>query len=366
MKQQPYTNIIYHAEVITPLFMSGTDRYEYELREQSIKGVLRYWARVYLYSVYDKDKARDLEFKIFGGISGNEAYKSLISLRILNRNIDEISYYEITRDDPWDRRSTRFGISYLAYGLSYRKNTRSAIKPGSTFDLKIIIDNIRAQNLNIKIDIKDLIHKSISLASFIGGFGSRNRRGFGTIHFQEAGDIESLIQFLNKIKIRKTKYDAYFDLIPNLGNLKIYESKETFDSWVEAMEEIGSELSLFRSRYQPDYRNVKYILSTSSPKDLEIEKAWFGLPLNYYFRSLNGKKGNIYFYKKDDKTRLASPLIIRILKGEKYKVILSLFDLNLSKYNLYLVSKYVESKLSFGSENATKKFIETIDYKEIW
>ena len=55
-------------KIVTPIFMSGANQDDVELRPPSIKGVLRFWWRALAYSKFD-NKMEDLhkeEEKLFG------------------------------------------------------------------------------------------------------------------------------------------------------------------------------------------------------------------------------------------------------------------------------------------------------------
>jgi hypothetical protein len=83
----------------------------------------------------------------------------------------------------------------------------------------------------------------------------------------------------------------------------------------------------FRNRREPDYQNVKNAVQgklLSQP----VERAAFGLPIVFYYRSLKGAKGTLEGERHD---RRASPLFIRVtrLANGKYVLVLTLFQAQL-------------------------------------
>jgi CRISPR-associated protein Cmr1 len=101
--------------VVTPLFMSGSDKSKSELRVPSIKGVLRFWWRALaLGRLGSVSKVREEESRIFGS-AGNDVGQARVHLR-LKLPEDVIQY-----KDPIlryaDGEPVGPGARYLAYGV---------------------------------------------------------------------------------------------------------------------------------------------------------------------------------------------------------------------------------------------------------
>jgi len=106
---------------------------------------------------------------------------------------------------------------------------------------------------------------------------------------------------------------------------RIVVLNKTWPTWEKAMDEVGGILKNFRSRRQPDYQNVKNVLSGSSSGLPSVERSAFGLPIVFYYRSLDGQKGTLEGSTND---RRASPLLIRVsrLANGNYTVVMTVFQ----------------------------------------
>ena len=132
------------CEIITPLLMHGANPKYAELRPPSIKGVMRFWWRA-IHGDLDLETLREREAEIFG----NTKRKSSFNIKIDNHNL------EIDNFNPLPHKSNTFKIQ--------------GFKPTATFTIKFL-----GQNL-------ELIQDIFELATILGGFGQRARRGFGSI-----------------------------------------------------------------------------------------------------------------------------------------------------------------------------------------
>ncbi|WP_040579547.1 type III-B CRISPR module RAMP protein Cmr1 [Methylobacter tundripaludum] len=100
------TEIILKLRVVTPLFIAGAEQEQQaELREPSIKGLLRFWYR----AIYPDDP--EGEAKIFGG-QGKGQGQSGVLLRITDRKLS-LGHKD---DDRWNKTKT----AYLGYGVIVR------------------------------------------------------------------------------------------------------------------------------------------------------------------------------------------------------------------------------------------------------
>jgi CRISPR-associated protein Cmr1 len=361
------------CKIITPLFMGGAE-FNPELRTQSINGILRWWFRISKGNIED-------EKRLFGWAS-NQSNQGLVRLFI---NFDKLKTEIFSKE--FDQRGyvrNDSGLNYLGFSLDQRfkkdnpKPQRSYIKESQTFNL-IISFHPKATE-----EDKKKFFATLWLAFNLGNFGSRSRRGFGSIKItsinnHNINDLYSLSfnptqnlkewinQNLNKIK-------AYINPTLNaFDSLKIYKiEKSNFNqlkNWTEEVQKgrkgkflknqwgknninnhmnlldfMGFLLATFRSYRDPDYQTAKNLLQNNT-NNLTFERAIFGLPLNFYFSSLN--RGDTLNAKLQNQTlRRASPLIIKILEcNNNYEgifiVIKSQFlpngySLNFSKQKVYL------------------------------
>jgi CRISPR-associated protein Cmr1 len=333
------------CKIITPLFMGGAE-FNPELRTQSINGILRWWFRVAGGNIKD-------EKRLFGWAS-DQSNQGLVRLFI--KDFDKLKT-EIFSKEFDQKGSVRndSGLNYLGFSLDQRfkkdnpKSQRSYIKESQTFNL-IISFHPRATE-----EDKKKFFATLWLAFNLGNFGSRSRRGFGSIKiisinnhninnlyglsFNPNQNLKEWInQNLNKIKdyinptqnafdslkiykIEKSNFNQLENWLKEVQNgrkgkfLKNQWGKNNINNHMNLLDFMGFLLAAFRSYRNPDYQNAKNILqnNTNNPTNPTFERAIFGLPLNFYFSSLN--RGDTLNAKLQNQTlRRASPLIIKILE----------------------------------------------------
>ena len=397
------------CKIITPLFMGGAE-FNPELRTQSINGILRWWFRVAGGNIKD-------EKSLFGWAS-DQSNQGLVKLFI--KDFDKLKTEIFSKE--FDQRGyvrNDSGLNYLGFSLDQRfkkdnpKPQRSYIKESQTFKL-IISFHPRATEEDEK-----KFFATLWLAFNLGNFGSRSRRGFGSIKitpinnhnindlyglsFNPTQNLKEWIkQNLNKIKtyinptqnafdslkiykIEKSNFNQLKNWLKEVQKgrqgkfLKKQWGKNNINNHMNLLDFMGFLLSAFRSYRNPDYQNAKNILQNKTnnlTNNLTFERAIFGLPLNFYFSSLNTeKKGDTLNAKLQNQTlRRASPLIIKILEcNNNYEgifiVIKSQFLHKKSQflpdgYSLYFSNK----KVYLPKENewkAIKEFINSLKNKNL-
>jgi CRISPR-associated protein Cmr1 len=106
--------------ILTPLFMSGSDKSKAELRVPSIKGALRFWWRALaLGRLGSVGKVRENESRIFGS-AGSDFGQARVHLRLklpedLNQYQDQILRYA-------DGQPIGPGARYLGLGIKLLSN----------------------------------------------------------------------------------------------------------------------------------------------------------------------------------------------------------------------------------------------------
>lgn len=322
----------YQLEIVTPLFLGGANpRGNPELRASSFRGAMRFWLRALLGGVLgdDPQKIFEYESKVFGSTENG----SPVIIRVEHPNLNPrsyISYSQLTQNKE--------GLSYLFFSArgTRSQNERQAISPGQSFKV----------TLQLKHGIQDSLpletaHASLWLLTHFGGIGSRSRRGGGNLQVRSVdinGNMSSsLPSFGIKAKtpeeLQKELTDKLSSLhnwaVENFNNLKSVELKEqpnfdvlhnrccriwiineSYNNWSDALNALGQVMKSFRQRYMPDYANVKSVIQGQGSLE-PVKRAAFGLPIVFYFRSLNNKRETL---TGETHERQASPLIIRIIK----------------------------------------------------
>jgi len=263
------------CKTITPLFMGGAFQ-QPQLRTQSINGVLRWWFRVAGGSIDD-------EKRIFGW-AGETSNQGLVRIHL------EEPFFK-----PQDFSPEQPGYNYLGFSLKMTK--REAVPENQSFTLKIYFHPKSTNN-----DIKKFF-SSLWLAFNLGNFGSRARRGFGSIKIENIKENENDItndcfglSFIpdrnladwinNNLKQIKTiLYPSPRQDIPYVFyNFEIYLFDEDND-WKNLLNEAGMTYRNFRRKEKLDDRII------------------FGLPIV-----------SVSVYRN---LRRASPLIFKVIEINK-------------------------------------------------
>ncbi len=331
------------CKIITPLFMGGANQ-QAELRTQSFNGLFRYWFRL-LGGSFDDEK------RLFGW-GGEGARKGIVQIFCKSEGLCKRLFAKAF--DSNGRVIPNRGINYLGFSPDTRFNInqnrpRREYLLGS-FELTIMFNPTANEE-----DIKKFL-SSVWCAFYLGNFGSRSRRGFGSIVVEEIdGDVPSDLNFkpngnicdwlrgqLNKIK-NLNYWNPRKDIPWVFGNMEVYKvekgSIRQLQSWIKdvqngrrgrylvnrwALSSIGNInylhdfmgflLLAYRSYYQPDYRIARGIIQNpgNAQQNQVIERSIFGLPLNFYFSSLR-RGGAVEASLNKEKLRRASPLVFKII-----------------------------------------------------
>jgi CRISPR-associated protein Cmr1 len=330
---------VLHLETVTPLFLGGADpRGEPELRAASFRGALRFWLRALLGGMIgDKnlDALRQAEAAVLGS---TETGASPVVVRIRNLSGGApIPFSAIG--------SGKQGLAYLFFATRGTQNEpeRKAIPAGSSFELEL--------SLRTGTQDRDALPKAYAalwLLTHLGGLGARSRRGAGSLQVTRIqGNAPNLA--LPYLEIRaSTPKQLQTELQEGLSKLrkstggtasvgcpsrfdvlhpdvcKVWVVDKEFSSWEEALDAIGQRMQQFRSRRAPDYQNAKNAVQGKHLTQ-PIERAAFGLPIVFYYRSLKGAKGTLEGERHD---RRASPLFIHVtrLSSRKHALVLTFFQ----------------------------------------
>lgn len=196
----------FEVEIVTPLFLGGSDPKKAELRVPAIKGALRFWWR----ALYGSDNLEDMkkrESEIFGSTDKKAGFS--IQLKKINNISPILGNLPPGVKIPTQSKGKIFKISiieYLAYGLcEYKKDkkrnvyTKEHISVGSRFNILFKIFNISHE--------EQIINTFKVLVNF-GGLGSRSRNGFGSITIQDStvnpkpeGELRSFTSFSHQTKL---------------------------------------------------------------------------------------------------------------------------------------------------------------------
>jgi len=338
--------------LVTPLVLGGADPSgPPELRAPAFKGLLRYWYRA-VDPAYQSREAR-----VFGGVGPGEGQACFL-LRVTGEHLQTATFHLNERRDGKDARA---GLRYLTYSLTARGRERLFFKPGQTITLHFLFKKRPGEQQD-----RRAILASIWLLGHLGGAGARIRRGMGTValtrwsvvdpagheveawpEMQElpiAHGAASVDEWLRRFESglsclqrwfgeADTRHPTHTTLGPGsrFVLLELPPARRGEDAWENALNEAGLALHRFRLRRgvaradgDGDYHRAKRLLLRLDPasgparreaparartgREIAPERVAFGLPLQFRFRSLQGR--SIMFRGKQH-DRSASRLWIR-------------------------------------------------------
>lgn len=327
-------SVCYALKVITPLFLAGTKTAP-ELRAPSFRGALRFWLRAIVGGVIgDRNlkKIYETESFVFGSTGGISPVMIRVSARATPRRF--------TSNMP--------GVKYLFWSML--RSRREVYMPNEVRSLVL--------TMQTRSDMSDeplkMATASLWLLTHLGGIGSRSRRGGGNLQVIEVqGDLpedlpdlrvqarsprqlrdqlaEGLVKSRQLLPLSEVtpsfNRDPSFDLL-HPDHCRILVLDKTWNTWEQALNEIGEELRRFRNRREPDYSNVKDLVRGRSNSLQTVERAAFGLPIVFYYSSLGDKRGTL---EGKIHNRRASPLLIRVIRlaSGKHTIVMTFFKTRL-------------------------------------
>lgn len=144
----------------------GNAKQEAELRTQSFNGMIRYWYRLL-------GGSKETEDRIFGTASQKKAQKGKVSIKL---RINEFEKYLDNQGRPihWS------GINYLGFYLHHKPKDEPEVKR-QYIDVQQYFSLIFSFHQTLTdYEIKQFLC-AFWCSLYLGNFGSRSRRGFGSI-----------------------------------------------------------------------------------------------------------------------------------------------------------------------------------------
>ncbi len=305
------------CKTITPLFLGGANQ-QAELRTQSINGILRWWFRIAGGSIED-------ERRIFGW-GGDKANQGLVRLFIKRITFNSQDFDEN-------------GIGYNYLGFSLKMTRRKCVPINTQFDLIV-----KFHPKSTDDDIKKFFC-ALWLAFNLGNFGSRSRRGFGSIKVEKIEENnKDLIsncfdlsflptpQIENWIKDNLEKIKNILNPKPRNGIPYLFEHFEVYkyeekNDWKNLMDQAGSEYKKFRQSKNINQRIV------------------FGLPIVSVGRYRNLRKASPLMFKIIEISQSEYVLLFIIYKPKSKKDLIFYPDREINeRVNWDLISIFVRNK----------------------
>lgn len=283
-------------ETVTPLFLGGANQ-QPELRAASFRGAMRFWLRAMLGGVYGDNlkaiKAKEAE------VFGNTKRASAVVVRVKG----DLGKAEPPLLDP----KSQPGIYYMLWSVLQGQNKRKAWGAGETFTLTLL------PRLSTQSEAMNWAAMSLWLLLNLGGIGTRSRRGAGGLKANDnpenwqqewphlatwastpqdlAKNLSEGLQTWLRILDQSFESDLYasssFDVLhPNCCQIYVVSDERGWATWQEALNSMGEIFKDFRNQRTPDYHNIKDIIQGKKNEVDTVERAVFGLPQPYFYRSL--------------------------------------------------------------------------------
>jgi CRISPR-associated protein Cmr1 len=308
-------SITFDLETVTPLFLAGADQATAELRSPAFRGALRYWFRAIagFYQWNDPNQLKDIESMLLGDAGQHGV--SNINLRIINHP-EKLKCFPVPMTQDRERKQNGSGIGYLLFSMGMQNRKAIGVNIPEKFSIKFFT---RPNPKKLEQQKRNLIIAAncFWFAVNLGGFGSRERRGAGSLRvcsppILEGIEQKEIPQFLFnyqdadtlaiglKKQINKTRNNILINLgfeaskapeinqVPELELLskktvRIYLIKEPYATWREALDSVGKTYANYRNQEIPNL----------------TDRAILGLPLTGV----------------DMQNRRASPLRIKLVKS---------------------------------------------------
>jgi len=337
--------ITFKVEIITPTLMGGGFGQNDNIRPSEIKGMMRYWFRAVVGSVLGNniEEIKKVEDRLFGSQEKKSPFKILI-LNKKNLIIEE------------NLNLQKAGAKYLGFTINVNKErVLNVIKEG-TFEISFLFNN------NLSAEERRLILLSFYLATALGGFGLRSRRGFGSWQIKHSPvkikdfefekykeeDINKAIKIsignlISLIKKEKTETDIPVINTFSDGKYTIKIVRQRASSWEDILDNLGGYYRGFRinpnnpQKANPSDKKAtndfKIIMNAfrENKKGIDLVNPSFGLNIQYKYAS---GKFSVELQKENKSLRRASQLFVSIKKeNDEFSIILSNFYSQFKPHN---------------------------------
>ncbi len=307
-------SVTLNCRIITPMFIAGADGRTPELRPSTFKGMMRFWWRA-MKAKDDLNNLREEEAEIFGG-TGDKEGKSKVMIKVYPQPSKNFLGENLKTDFGLEWRFNRntnilegkdAGIGYVLYSTVLPQRERQYIKPDFQFSIKLSSYNEEF--------FKNAL-ASLWTAIYLGGFGTRARRGAGNIVVEEINGSSYELDFIPEVNTDgelffwlKSNLNKCFSIInrgmiknfctdySNLSFSRIILSNQLFTDWKSALNDIGKIYIDFRQKYRGEI----------------FDTAVFGLPVVHRNVTVEGLKGGEKFLRR------SSPIVFKLIKsGDKF------------------------------------------------
>ncbi|MFW5800231.1 MAG: type III-B CRISPR module RAMP protein Cmr1 [Spirochaetota bacterium] len=331
-------NRTFNCEIITPMFLSSTNKLNPELRPPSIKAMMRFWWRAINYNS-DNNELKNKEGKIFGSADENFG-KSKVIVRVKNADLngntskDNLPNNYTAENVVFHRNNRDINLlNYFAYGpIAYNRNLRRPeciykyIIPETKFDIV----------LKYKEEYEKDILKSLFFLSTFGSLGAKSRNGFGNFIIKNISEFEPLGDLYTTNPVKNDNLKKILNQnIPNNSNnnlpkytslsrthTKLYKLNNSYEKALDALTALQEIYLRTRVLFNNENSSNNYTIN---------DRVYLGSPI----MAIN---------KKD---RRSKPYFIRVLRDGDGKY---------HSYLLYMGAEFTQN----GNHNAKFKEINNV------
>lgn len=328
-------------EIVTPMFIGGSDQQTAQLRPSSLKGALRFWWRALNWSrvcaLHGSDQNAALrqlhadESLLFGHAATDNGGGQGVFLMQVN----DCSGKE--QKQPF---GTGFdnGILYLlGQGLGSFRDGNHCLRPGlaagGSFDLRLLFRPGTSQG-----DIASVV-QAVQAFGLLGSLGSRARHGMGSVALARLSSEGlglpdwSVPTTVAAYRSALTALLADARRAPGLPPLSAFSAESRLDlsmqrsgkdAAMKLLADLGREQQAYRSygkdgkvngkpserKFVPDHDLAREV-ANGRPASSAPQRVVFGLPHNYFFSSDNAKV-DVNYRPDGEEARRASPLLLHI------------------------------------------------------
>jgi len=352
-----YRKIEARYVITTPMYLGGhaSNVASERMREASFKGALRFWWRALMWNEAwqeaqgDESRAlsllRQWEGQLFGVAAekGKDSRASMFRLRC----------FVSSNEKNAGKRDKLTGVGWR-YLKGQGLDRPAAFSPGTTLKVALLLSP-RLQDAQVA----ELLKALVALGLF-GGIGARSRRAVGSVAIEDLqldgqqaatvpGNIDQLEETVDWLGIKRVRCP--------LPPIAAFSLESRLDWWSGRLEDFAFDFLDWRSYYDHTKRPPTPKSSPNFRKDhdemLDVakggktnfapERAVFGLPHNYFFRSLRRSVG--VNYKKHE--RHASPYLLHYHQNGSLHGVMQTFLPNRFVENKLMIKGRVASEVSF-------------------
>ena len=324
-------------QIVTPMFLGGSDQIADGIRPGSIKGALRFWWRALNWArclqERDGDEVQALrhlhaeEARLFGLAASEKGGKQMGGQGVFLLQVAEAKTSVVGQPfGPLNNGQTYLlgqGITKYFKDEKITRCVRNAIRERGTFTLKAIF------RPGTRTEDKSQVRSAINALELLGALGSRARHGLGSIAGSTEMTRDEYVKAVQEL-LRPTLYASSEPPFTAFSGQSRVDISITGKDALSLLNNVGLEQQLYRSygrnglvngtqaerNFTGDHDLIFDAINGTTPPQAP-ERVVFGLPHNYRFTS--GSEATVnYVIREEDKpnkdkdARRSSPLLLHI------------------------------------------------------